>query len=188
MKKSSLENYFETFKGEFDVEMPREGHELRFIDKLKHVQTKISENKASKRKKWYPFVGIAASITLIIALVISVPFEKNVGNLATISPEMEKTQDFFVATINTELKKLEANASPETENLVNDAIKQIATLEKAYEILQKDLAESGNDERVIYAMISNYQNRIDILRQTLENIKMVKDLRNNTNILKTSNI
>ena len=44
-----------------------------------------------------------------------------------------------------------------------------------------DLTESGKDQRVIYAMISNFQSRIDILTTVLEQIEDVKQLKTNTN-------
>ena len=52
-------------------------------------------------------------------------------------------------------------------------------------ILKKDLVESGNDKRVIYAMITNFQNRIDLLQNvinTIEEIKTLKETENETTI------
>ena len=54
-------------------------------------------------------------------------------------------------------------------------------LENEYESLITDLSESGNDQRVIYAMISNFQNRIEILQNTLQQIEIVKQLKNSKN-------
>ena len=50
------------------------------------------------------------------------------------------------------------------------------TLETQYENLKNDLLESGQDKRVIYAMIDNFQNRIDLLEQVLEHIEATKKL------------
>ena len=44
-----------------------------------------------------------------------------------------------------------------------------------------DLNESGDDHRVIYAMISNFQNRINILQNTINQIKIIKQLKNQSN-------
>ena len=55
-------------------------------------------------------------------------------------------------------------------------MKQIETLENKYEQLKEDLSESGDDSRVIYAMISNFQNRIDLLQNVLQKIEEIKPL------------
>ena len=54
-------------------------------------------------------------------------------------------------------------------------------LEKEYESLKIDLTNSGDDKRVIYAMISNFQTRIDLLKNVMETIENVKQLKKNNN-------
>jgi septal ring factor EnvC (AmiA/AmiB activator) len=99
-------------------------------------------------------------------------------DLANVSPKMAETQDFFLVSINEELSKLQEEKSPETQQLIQDAMNRIKVLEKEYESLKEDLTESGDDSRVIYAMISNFQNRIDILKNTLEHIHIIKQFKN----------
>ena len=67
------------------------------------------------------------------------------------------------------------------DQIINDALKQIQLLEKEYQNLKTDLTESGKDQRVIYAMISNFQNRIDILNTVLEQIENVKQFNSVSN-------
>ncbi|MGB1308359.1 MAG: hypothetical protein ACPG6B_05580, partial [Oceanihabitans sp.] len=100
-------------------------------------------------------------------------------DLASISPEMAETQNFFTTTIASELTKLEKETNPEAKILIQDAMLQIIRLEKQYTNLKEDLLESGDDKRVIYAIISNFQNRIDILQNTLKQIENIKQLKNN---------
>ena len=69
--------------------------------------------------------------------------------------------------------------------MVQDALEQLENLENKYEILKLDLVESGNNKRVIYAMIKNFQNRIDLLEQvisTIEEVKKLKTLKNENKI------
>ena len=182
MSKNTLENLFKNLENNFDIEIPEAGHEIRFLNKLN--EKKVIKITTSKRNIWKPLIVVAASIVLILVLVISIPTQKTSGDLATVSPKMAKTQDFFTLTINEELNKLNSEASPEVQNLINDALLQIKKLENDYNTLKIDLLESGDDNRVIYAMISNFQNRIDILQNTLNQIKNVKQLKNSS--LKTS--
>lgn len=77
--------------------------------------------------------------------------------------------------------KLNNERSPLTEQIITDAIEQIQLLENDYQKLKTDLTESGNDQRVINAMISNFQSRIEILNTVLEQIETIKELKFNTN-------
>lgn len=95
--------------------------------------------------------------------------------MASVSPELSQTQDFFTAAIALELNKIKSQRGPENGILVSDALKQMTFLEKNYERLKLDLTESGNDHRVIYAMISNFQSRIDLLENVLISIEHVKE-------------
>ncbi|WAC02871.1 hypothetical protein N7U66_04360 [Lacinutrix neustonica] len=73
------------------------------------------------------------------------------------------------------------NELRETEVLILDALKRMGTLEKEYKLLKTDLTESGNDKRVIHAMIDNFWNRIHVLKSVLENIETTKNLKQNNN-------
>jgi hypothetical protein len=55
--------------------------------------------------------------------------ESKALDLASVSPELSETQDFFTITIENELKKLNKERSPLTERIINDALKQIQILE-----------------------------------------------------------
>jgi hypothetical protein len=94
---------------------------------------------------------------------------------------LSETQAFFTTAIIQEIATLNNERSPKTETIINDALNQVNILEKEYESLKIDLTESGDDKRVIYAMISNFQNRIDVLQNVLKQIEEVKQLNKNNN-------
>jgi len=177
MSKDNLDQLFEQFKNDFDVEDPRNNHQDRFLEKLN------SQSKSNRPKSvfWKPMLAIAATIVLLLVLTIGNQQNSNVRDLASVSPEMAETQDFFTSSIELELKKITDESSPETQSLIKDALKQMTILENDYESLKKDLKESDDDKRVIYAMISNFQKRIDLLKNTLEQINTIKQLKNITN-------
>ena len=184
MNKDTLDTMFDNLQNTFDVELPNAGHEDRFLAKLREQNTALTSTSA-KSSYWKPFIGIAASVLLCLGLFGVFNQEPEVVDLASVSPEYSKTQDFFTVTLNSELNKLESERTPETELMINDALKRINDLEIAYEDLKVDLSESGNDKRVIYAMITNFQNRIDLLKNVLEQIeetKNIKQISNENNI------
>ena len=177
MSTENLDNMLKDLQGSFDIKEPNEDHKKRFMVKLNN-QNQTAQVDKKQWAIWKPLIGVAASIVLIIALVVGNNQDANATGLASVSPEMAQTQDFFDSTIATELKKLESASNPETKMLIQDALNQIKRLENEYESLKTDLSESGNDQRVIYAMISNFQNRIEILQNTLQQIEIVKQLKN----------
>lgn len=175
MNTDHINNLFDELKGQFDVEEPQGGHQQRFLEKLNSTseQTTPYRGIVSLFKPW---IGIAASLVLMISLAFGMQQQDTARDLASISPEMAQTQAFFVNTINTELQKLQVEQTPEFQDMIVDALFQIEQLEQNYILLKQDLDNSGNDERVIHAMISNFQNRIDILQTVLSQIEELKQL------------
>lgn len=177
MKKDAFDNHLkQLFQQEKPpLEEPKDGHQLRFMQKLNAQQKPVK-----KRVLWKP-ITVAASFLAIIAL--SFPLfnaQSNEADLASISPEFAQTQQFFTSTINRELANLKREKAPETTILIEDALKQMETLENDYKKLKVDLVKSGHDDRVIHAMISNFQSRIDLLQHVLEQIEHLKTLKLNT--------
>ena len=183
MSKNKIDNLFKSLENKFDTENPDLGHQERFFQKLKTQDSSLNKK---KKNLWKPFIGIAASVTLIITLFIVSLQQNESRDLASVSPKMEETQNFFTSAINEELNKLKEEASPIAQNLINDALKQIKILENDYTKLKVDLTNSGDDNRVIYAMISNFQNRIGILKNTLNQIEIVKQLKNSSHDTSTT--
>jgi hypothetical protein len=171
----NLEKIFKELENQFDVEEPNIGHFKRFEEKL---------NKGTKPNilfKLWPLIAIAASIILIFGIWVGASFSKSGMELASISPEMGETQNFFVTTIENELATIEKERNPDTEQLISDGLQQLNKLEKQYQELTVELKESTTDKRIIYAMISNFQQRIEVLQNLLIQIENVKQLKTQNN-------
>lgn len=176
MNTNNIDDIFKDI--DLDVSEPKEGHKNRFSEKLR----KSNKERSQIRMLWSPLFGAAAAILIIVMLAGgSIGNLTDKGDLAGISPEMKETQQFYTNLIKTELARLEAANTPETEKLVNDAMGQMDKLDQDYERLKIDLKKSGQDKRVIFAMISNLQQRIDILTSVMEQIEKIKELKNPNN-------
>lgn len=175
-QKDTIKDLFERLEGSFTVEETPQGHQRRFLEKLSQEKAK------PKRLNYWRWGSIAAAITLLVILGGSIfgPQQSQEADLASVSPEMEQTQSFFTTTITTEIEALKQFDSPENKKLIEDALSQVANLEEEYEILKKDLVESGNNKQVINAMITNFQNRILVLEQVSETIETIKTFKNTT--------
>ena len=182
MKKDNIDNLFEKLEGSFNTNETPKGHQHRFLDKLKAKQETKKEGKLIKFA-FKKALAIAAIVAVIIT-VSSMLFKAETitaADLSSVSPEMEQTQSFFTSAINRELETLNTFKSPETKKMVQDVLKQIDVLESKYELLKTDLVKSGSDKRVIYAMIQNFQNRINLLEQVINKIEKVKNLNTQKN-------
>lgn len=177
MKKQSIDHLFKRLDGELDTEVPSKNHKANFLAKLEAQKAPQAQNENKSTVRWIKPLLIAASTLLLAGLIFSqlqsAPIEKE---LADVSPEMQETQEFFTKTIERELFEIKENITPENQALVEDAITQVDVLEKEYKKLKGDLLESGEDKRVIYAMIDNFQNRINLLQNVLEQIEVIKEL------------
>lgn len=180
MKKNTINELFNTLDGGFDTEMPNSGHESRFLDKLKQQNNTVVISESKSTNYWKPFLAVAATIVLCFSIfTVMQQQDSELMDLASVSPELSQTQSFFTSAIEQELIALEAQRSPETEDIIYDVQRKLKVLETEYQTLKIDLTESGNDKRVIYAMISNFQSRIDLLKTVLEHIEEVKKFKNN---------
>jgi len=174
--KDKLEIRFKELKDQFDIEEPDFGHFDRF-------KSKLGPSKSRSMFRWVSAVAVAASIILFVGVWIGSNFGNQGMELASVSPEMEETQTYFVTTIQNELETINEELNEDTTQLITDALEQLKRLEDQYIILTLELKESTEDKRIIFAMISNFQQRIEILQDVLlqiENIKQLKTQNNET--------
>ena len=94
-----------------------------------------------------------------------------------IAPEVTKTEFYFASLIENQVQQLKKEKSPETAKLVDDTIIQLNKLEANYQKLEQDLLNGGNSKIILNAMIINFQTRIDLLKEVLNNIKEIKKLK-----------
>lgn len=169
--KDNLENIFKNLENQFDIEEPTIGHFNRFEAKLNNSST------TKKSYRLFSYVAFAASVVLLFGFWLGASFSNKGMELAGISTEMEETQNYFVSIIKTELSTIENERNSTTEKLINDTLEQLKKLETQYTTLTLELKESTEDKRIIYAMISNFQQRITILQSLLDQIEDVKQLK-----------
>ncbi|SHF52509.1 hypothetical protein SAMN05444483_101458 [Salegentibacter echinorum] len=179
MEDKKLEELFEDQN--FDIKEPHTGHRDRFMEKLE-AERKDHKSGVKIKKLWAPLVSVAALLAIAFML-FGTYFSENQkpGELAGVSPQMKKTEQFYTKMIKTELANLKAKESPATQKIVKDALNQLQKLESDYSKLEQDLRKSGKDKRVIYAMISNFQQRIDLLEKVLKQIEETKTLKTTGN-------
>ena len=154
-------------ENDFDDQEPHSGHLERFERKL-NIPTK-------ERKTSWKWLSVAASVVLVLGFWLGSNHQKQQFDLADVSPKMEEVQTYFVSTINQELKTLEKNRNLETETIIEEALEELEELEDNYKNFVKELNNDGNSRKIINAMIRNYQQRLDILENVLQQIEDIKN-------------
>ena len=162
--KDQLEDFFSNTT--FEELEPRAGHMHRFEQKLKTPQ--------AKQTSW-KWLSIAASILLLIGFSLGSINTNSTLQLSDVSPKMTEAESYFINAIHQDLRELESNRSISTERIIENALDELEELEDNYNLLLKDLQKSGEQRKIINAMINNYQNRLDILQRTLNQIEQLKN-------------
>ena len=180
MEQNYNDEFLKNITGSFDTEEPTTGHEQRFLDKLNKAQGTIAINR--KKTSWWKPLAIAASIALVFGLFYSVNNTQisSEERIAKIAPEVSNAQFHFTSLIQEQVKELEAESAPETQKIVTDTMKQLKNLEVAYKKLEGELLDGGNSKLILSAMITNFQIRIDLLNDVLNQIDTIKNLKKHT--------
>lgn len=96
--------------------------------------------------------------------------------LSDVSPEFKQVEDFYLASLNIELAKLEVN--DENRALVDSFMTQLAELDKEYQRLNAEITETGLTESSVEAMINNLQLRLELLYKLKNKIKDINTAKN----------
>jgi hypothetical protein len=168
------DNFNNLFDSNFDIAEPTIGHFERFEKKLSKQETTY------KPKNW-KWLIMAASVVLIFGFWFGQNQRNQEIQLADVSPEMAETQSYFSSVIRTEIEKVNTQKSPENKKLIDDAFLRLENLDIQYKLLTTELNESGSDKRVVFAMISNFQQRIEILQNLLTQLEDIKQFKTTTN-------
>ncbi|SNR99514.1 anti-sigma factor [Flavobacterium sp. ov086] len=170
MKKENdnLDELFNKFENQWDIQEMNSDHQLDFLNKL---------NKKQSRKKYWFVTAVAASIVLMLGISVFYKNDKP-KEFKFASKETQRTDSIFSILIDNELVKLKEKSSPENEQIINDALKQMKVFDADYTKILKELQKNGENKQIIYAMISNLQTRISFLQTVLKRIEENENLKN----------
>ncbi|QDO94108.1 hypothetical protein FNB79_08990 [Formosa sediminum] len=165
-----------------------EGHEARFLKKLN--ETFPSEPVKSKFNWW----SVAASIVIVFGVCVGgytfynsnqveventptvtstedTPKSK-IKTLGDLSPDLKKVEDYYLASIHTELSKVEL--TPNNKELIDGYIQRLEELSEEYKKLSIELTETGPSELTINALIDNLRLRLNLLYRLRDQLKELK--------------
>ena len=151
----------------------------------KNFEAKLQKEMHNSKNKNNQFLKIAASFLVIVGLGSSIFYFSNtstkelpklakIESLGSISPELKNIENYYLASINTEISNLQKN--PENKALLDGYLEKIGELTQEYKMLSKELNTEGVNEKTINALIDNLQLRLKLLYQLKEQLKELKKL------------
>lgn len=176
-KAHKIDELFRDLHGTFDTEEPSEGHLDRFMAKLESTSSGTPRTK-DKKNRWWP-LSIAASLLLLCTLAYNFlgPTPTVAQQLTQISPEISNTGNHFGSLIKEKIKEMQNENTPATEKMIADTMIQLQKLDHDYKKMEQDLLNGGNSKLILSAMVNNFQTRIDLLNEILEQIEKIKTLK-----------
>merc|ERR1711974_109995 len=81
--------------------------------------------------------------------------------LSEVSPQFKEVEDYYLASINLEIAKLQVN--DENKELIDAFMTQLAELDEEYAQLNRELKEAGVNEQTVNTLIANLQLRLELL-------------------------
>ncbi|GAB1855673.1 hypothetical protein MHTCC0001_05070 [Flavobacteriaceae bacterium MHTCC 0001] len=161
-------------------EMPKH-HEARFLERL---ETAFPVE--AQKPLMFSWLNIAASVVLLIGLSfgaykfmapsikegdppVQVAQTETLG-LGTVSPELKRVEDYYLASINLELSKIKPTA--ETKAVFDGYLEQLEELNQEYQRLSLELNENTS-ELTINALIDNLRFRLDLLYRLRDQLNIL---------------
>ncbi|WP_405202583.1 hypothetical protein [Dokdonia sp. LLG6352-1] len=176
-----------------EQEQLREGHLSRFEQLLEERMPE--EQKPSKPKGgiflWMKIAAILIVAGGIVMMVYNNAFAKaedapivqatpeNTETvepeilLSAISPEFKKVEDYYLASVNLEIARLEI--TDDNKELIDAFMKQLSDLDAEYKSLNREITESGVSEEMVNAMIENLKLRVELMIKLKAKLKEMKN-------------
>ncbi|MCH4821616.1 hypothetical protein ML462_00385 [Gramella lutea] len=175
------------------------GHQKRFEARLEEA---LPVQK--KRRNYGSFLQIAAVIVVALGIgafflfnndgnpvqdnnqIVETPVEEPVKEdnvptteyrLSDVSPEFKKIEDYYMASVNIQLAKLDM--TPENKELIDAFMKKLETLNQEYIALNGEIQETGINEETVEAMIANLQLRLDLLKKLKTKLNEIEQSKDN---------
>lgn len=169
-----LEKFILENRAQFDTEIPS----LRVWG---GIDRQLQQKPAAGRVVWLKRLQVAAAAAFLVAAGSTLSIylansAREVKSLGDISQEYAEMEYFFNNQVTEKMAQL---ADYRQDSFVKTDIQE---LDARYEQLKEELREAppGTEEKIIQAMIKNYQTKIDILEQVLEKVKTTNSANSKT--------
>lgn len=175
---NKLEKQIQANRQKFDSQEPSPGHMERFEQKLHNRPSRSLFSRI-------PYALKAAVVLLLVALSSILIYEQaqiyyqnqRVLSLQDISDEFGEAEFYYTSLIKNkyqEINRLNRDDPKQKEMLMNE----LDEMDRLFHSLQKDFQSNPTDQRVINAMISHYQLKLEVMSQIISQLEEVNQVNN----------
>ncbi len=172
---NKLEKQIQSNRQRFDSQEPSPGHMERFERKVDRQHRSLFAR--------IPYVLKAAVVLLLVALSSILIYEQariyyqnqQVLSLQDISDEFGEAEFYYTSLIKNkyqEIDRLNIDDPKQKEMLMIE----LDEMDKLFHSLQKDFQTNPTDTRIINAMISHYQLKLNIMSQIIKQLEEVNQI------------
>jgi hypothetical protein len=176
-----LRNLFEKDRLAQRAKMSQD-HEARFLEKLD------KELPIEKKSSGFSFLNIAASVVVLLGLSFGAYkyfltpnvvepkqeiVDTDLKTLGDVSPDLKKVEDYYLASINLELSKVEL--TPQNKELFDGYVLRLQELNKEYDKLLVELDENGPNSVTLDALIENLKLRLNLVMRLKDKLEEFND-------------
>jgi hypothetical protein len=175
---NKLDKQIQASRQQFDSQEPSPGHMERFEQKLNDQPSRSLFSRI-------PYTLKAAVVLLLVALSSILIYEQaqiyyqnqRVLSLEDISDEFGEAEYYYTSLIDNksqEINRLNIDDPKQKEMLMLE----LEEMDKLFHSLQKDFQDNPSDKRVINAMISHYQLKLEVMSQIITHLEEVNQVNN----------
>jgi len=168
----NLEKHIKEQRLLIDSELPREGHEERFMQKLKRDVDSAPVRKFNFRHG----LQIAASIAIILTSAIVLMKQNKSGEKMAeqeAPAAMVEANLYYTSKVNArydQIKEFDFENSEEKAVLLDE----LKDLETYHQQMMEDLKTNPDNDQVINALIRHYQIKLEVMDQIIIQLNQVK--------------
>ena len=139
------------------------------------------DQKLSKKATMWPIMWKVAAVLFMVSTIYLMidRNESSASDELILSEEFNQAEDYYVTLISQRKQAIKEQLTPEQEE---QFLMEIDQLDSMYLELKKTYQTNASNDRVMDAMISNLQLRLDILNKQLEILQNIKNQNNENDI------
>lgn len=139
----------------------------------------IDQKLGKKVTMWPTIWKVAAMLFMASTIFLMIDRNDSAPEELILSEEFNQAEDYYVTLISQRKQAIKEQLSPEQEQ---QFLVEIDQLDSMYLELKKTYQTNASNDRVMDAMISNLQLRLDILNKQLEILENIKNQNNENDI------
>jgi hypothetical protein len=140
---------------------------------------KIDQKLSKKQAIWPAIWKVAAVLFMVSTIYLMIDRNMNQSEGAVLSEEFTQAEDYYVKLISQKRLAIKEQLTPEQHE---QFLVEIDQLDSMYVELKKTYQTNASNDRVMDAMISNLQLRLDILNKQLDILQNIKNQDNENDI------